>query len=1512
MVQRILKWIFSCLVLLSSCAFATNLTANLKNYTGGSPTAFVRLELRGCSVGSINYLPNVSGVGVFVGEDRGGMNIFPDSNGLISGVTVQDQSTIACAGIQGTSSSGSPIYYHISVWSGSQSRPLARTKLVEGDFDIFGSSFNLNSAVSKISVSPALFGGNATAFFGAPLKQGAPANGNGYFYNSSSGKFELSTPSGTGGSVNVNGSLVSNPNFNITSPVAEAAFVNCKWQVSGTDVSLECPQGTSSTTFAAGNDSRITSAVPNTRTVNSHALSADVTVSKSDVGLGSVDNTADTAKPVSTAQQTAIDAKANHPASSCANATTDKLVYNSSGTLLVCATDQTSGAGTGITSLNGNTAVGETMDNGTDDANFILRITQNTSSNNRFTISYTGTALAKVRQFSATMYTDQANTLGAFLQDFSASTLKLPHTAGASPTTAWLIQGDDTSNTLEVGINGVNKVFAFLDSTVALASAAAANPGNCSGVNFPKGVDASWVAEGCTAVLDSDLSTSDISTNNATASKHGFLPRLSGVSTEFLNGSGAFATPPGSDPTTTQGDISYRGASGLSRLAGSTGPDGVPLFYVSQSISGVAGNPFLTLSGLGGRTVTTTPDPIVVGDRGKCVIYNSSSSQSVSLPAPSTSGFGTNFYFCAKFEGSGAVTITPTSGTIQGISALTPNRGETCRIYSVDNTNYRADCTSGQITFSSDLNATRSAVGMQINLAGTIGSNTTGTSSNVSGTPLLPNGTTAADQTQGDNSGKISNTKYVDLAVSNALAATNPAVAVSSASTASLTGTYANGSAGIGATFTVTATGAFTLDGVSISAIGQRVLLKNQSSGFQNGVYTATVVGATGVSPVFTRASDYNTPSNINSTGAVPVQSGTANVSTSWLLTSSVTTLGTDAITFTQFTINPSSLVTASSPGAGLGHFSGGTQALTSSLIVAADVTANTLTHSQVDSTVLSSDSKADVLLSATYCADAGANDTYTCSLTPAITAYVAGKTRLCFKANTANTGASSINFNSIGALTIKRVDGNLTTDLSDNDIVANQIVCGVYDGTNFEMLSRTAAATGTGARVQATSPTLVTPTLGVATVTSVNKMAVTAPTTSSTLAVADGKTFTSSNTITLTGTDGASLNVSNAFTTGTVADVLDAGLFCSDAGSTDTYACSFSPAITSYVTGVHYRFKAATANTGAATININSLGAKTIKKRNGNNITTDLADNDIPAGGWVDTIYDGTNMQMQSQLGNAGSSGTPSFPVTVAGTTTSGGIPYFSSTTVESSSGILNSNILVKGGGAGAAPTNSLITDDGTSATYTGTGGYKAPAFTSTGTTAGFVDFPQGTTSAAVAPCNVATSICEQAPTSVTSYLVTKPGVSASGIRIGTVASAVITEGFSGDSNHSATVTTGSGTSIGSTSLCSTTFCPAGLYRVNVYIDITTACGTTGTYVVNLIYTDDQGSKTVPVNLEGTGSVPATGVITTTSTANFGYDAFVLRSTGAASINYSTTAVACGTAGPMVGKLYLSVEPLM
>lgn len=74
------------------------------------------------------------------------------------------------------------------------------------------------------------------------------------------------------------------------------------------------------------------------------------------------------------------------------------------------------------------------------------------------------------------------------------------------------------------------------------------------------------------------------------------------------------------------------------------------------------------------------------------------------------------------------------------------------------------------------------------------------------------------------------------------------------------------------------------------------------------------------------------------------------------------------------------------------------------------------------------------------------------------------------------------------------------------------------------ELLALMDDETGTGSLVFANTPTLVTPVLGVATATSINKLALTAPATSATLTIADGKTLTSSNTLTLAGTDSTTI----------------------------------------------------------------------------------------------------------------------------------------------------------------------------------------------------------------------------------------------------------------------------------------------------------------------------------------------------------------------------------------------------
>jgi hypothetical protein len=187
--------------------------------------------------------------------------------------------------------------------------------------------------------------------------------------------------------------------------------------------------------------------------------------------------------------------------------------------------------------------------------------------------------------------------------------------------------------------------------------------------------------------------------------------------------------------------------------------------------------------------------------------------------------------------------------------------------------------------------------------------------------PLLPFGAaptrTAPNQAAGDSSTKIANTAFVTTAVNNAIAGVNPAVAVQAATTAAAdtsSFTYNNGVGGIGATLTgPTNNVAVTIDGYTFTALGQRLLVKNDTqspSGAFNGIYYVTQLQGVALKPILTRALDYDQSSDINNTGAIPVINGTVNASTSWLLTSSVTTVGTDPLTYIKFSVNPTVIMT--------------------------------------------------------------------------------------------------------------------------------------------------------------------------------------------------------------------------------------------------------------------------------------------------------------------------------------------------------------------------------------------------------------------------------------------------------------------------------------------------------------------------------------------------------------------------------------------------------------------------
>ncbi|MFA5161137.1 MAG: hypothetical protein WC421_02735 [Elusimicrobiales bacterium] len=89
---------------------------------------------------------------------------------------------------------------------------------------------------------------------------------------------------------------------------------------------------------------------------------------------------------------------------------------------------------------------------------------------------------------------------------------------------------------------------------------------------------------------------------------------------------------------------------------------------------------------------------------------------------------------------------------------------------------------------------------------------------------------------------------------------------------------------------------------------------------------------------------------------------------------------------------------------------------------------------------------------------------------------------------------------------------------------------------------------------------------------------------------------------------------------------------YAEDSGANNAYAVALSPALPEYVAGFPIWFKAASANTGPATLNVNGLGAVAIKK----NGVTEMSPGDIAAGAVICVVYDGVAFQPVNLAGEA------------------------------------------------------------------------------------------------------------------------------------------------------------------------------------------------------------------------------------------------------------------------------------
>ena len=163
------------------------------------------------------------------------------------------------------------------------------------------------------------------------------------------------------------------------------------------------------------------------------------------------------------------------------------------------------------------------------------------------------------------------------------------------------------------------------------------------------------------------------------------------------------------------------------------------------------------------------------------------------------------------------------------------------------------------------------------------------------GSVIVPSG---YEDRAGFQSQSLANKAYVDQ-VAQGLDAKPSAKA---ASTANLSATYDNGTAGVGATLTNSGSqAALTLDGVTL-VVADRILIKDQTTAAQNGIYVVTTVGDGSSNWVLTRATPEDQPAELSGGSFVFVEEGTAGGNNGYVFThTGAPTFGTTALDVSQF-----------------------------------------------------------------------------------------------------------------------------------------------------------------------------------------------------------------------------------------------------------------------------------------------------------------------------------------------------------------------------------------------------------------------------------------------------------------------------------------------------------------------------------------------------------------------------------------------------------------------------------
>ena len=241
-----------------------------------------------------------------------------------------------------------------------------------------------------------------------------------------------------------------------------------------------------------------------------------------------------------------------------------------------------------------------------------------------------------------------------------------------------------------------------------------------------------------------------------------------------------------------------------------------------------------------------------------------------------------------QLTAAGNVTITPAWGSITGTPTTLAGYGIT------DGVSLTGTQTLTNKTISG-ANNTLTNIG---NASLTNSSVTVGTTAIALGASSLTlGGLTSVAVTQDPTSAlQLATKQYVD-AVAEGLHIHESCAAATPGTLASITGgtvTYNNGTAGVGATLTLSV--ALTvLDGYTLLN-GNRVLIKNEATQANNGIYTWATGGT-----VLTRATDFDTAAEMASGDFTFITNGTLYANTGWVQTDPVTVVGTSPVTWIQF-----------------------------------------------------------------------------------------------------------------------------------------------------------------------------------------------------------------------------------------------------------------------------------------------------------------------------------------------------------------------------------------------------------------------------------------------------------------------------------------------------------------------------------------------------------------------------------------------------------------------------------